>query len=102
MVTHVSARPSGVRSTKWLRLKDRHRERGVQMKTIVYFEKMHLHGCELIAKARSFKNNHALCENETCCPAAFSAGADEAVVIDFIYDDCAGYGCRSNQCACCG
>jgi len=60
------------------------------MKTIVYFEKMHLHGCELIAKAREFsKTIIALCEDETCCPAAFSAGADEAVVIDFIYDDCA-------------
>lgn len=60
------------------------------MKTIVYFEKTHLHACELIAKAKSFsKTIIALCEDETSCPAAFSAGADEAVLIPLLPDDCA-------------
>lgn len=60
------------------------------MKTIVYFEKTHLHGCELIAKAREFSERIiALCEDEASCPAALSAGADEAVVIGCIPDDCA-------------
>lgn len=60
------------------------------MKTIVYFEKAHLHGCELIAKAREFSLTIiALCEDEASCPAAFSAGADEAVIIGCVPDDCA-------------
>ena len=60
------------------------------MKTVVYFEKDHLHGCELIAKAKEFSETIiALCEDEASCPAAFGAGADEAVVIGCIGDDCA-------------
>ncbi len=60
------------------------------MKTLVYFEKTHLHACELIAKAREFsKTIIALCEDAASCPAAFSAGADECVLIDFTPDDCA-------------
>ena len=60
------------------------------MKTVVYFEKDHLHGCELTAKAREFSETIiALCEDVASCPAAFSAGADEAVVIGALPDDCA-------------
>ena len=60
------------------------------MKTIVYFEKAHLHACELIAKARTFSETIiALCEDERCCSASFSAGANECVIIDFLTDDCA-------------
>ncbi|MGI6634900.1 MAG: electron transfer flavoprotein subunit alpha/FixB family protein [Christensenellales bacterium] len=60
------------------------------MNVIVYFEKTHLHGCELIAKVRAFSQTIiVLCENEVSCPAAFSAGADEAIVIPYIPDDCA-------------
>lgn len=60
------------------------------MKTIVYFEKAHLHGCELIAKAKTFsKTVIALCEDEVSCPAAFSAGAQECVILGYISDDCA-------------
>lgn len=60
------------------------------MKTIVYFEKTHLHGCELLAKANEFSTNLiALCEDEASCPAAFSAGAQECVIIDYLPDDCA-------------
>ena len=60
------------------------------MKTIVYCEKAHLHGCELIAKAREFSAHIlALCEDESSCASAFCAGADEAVVIGLVPDDCA-------------
>ena len=60
------------------------------MKTIVYFEKTHLHGCELIAKAKEFSETIlALCEDEASCPAAFRAGADECVLLGHIADDCA-------------
>ena len=60
------------------------------MKTIVYFEKAHLHACELITKAKEFSETIiALCEDESSCTAAFSAGADEAVVIGYLPDDCA-------------
>jgi len=60
------------------------------MKTIVYVEKEHLHGCELIAKAREFSETIiALCEDSISCPAAFSAGADEAVILGCLPDDCA-------------
>ncbi len=60
------------------------------MKTIVYFEKTHLHACELIAKAKEFsKTIVALCEDEANCAAAFSAGADECVSIPLYTDDCA-------------
>ena len=60
------------------------------MKVIVYFEKTHLHGCELAARARAFSQTIlALCENGASCPAAFSAGADEAIVIPYLPDDCA-------------
>lgn len=60
------------------------------MKTIVYCEKAHLHGCELIARAREFSDTIiALCEDESSLSAAFSSGADEAVIIPYIPDDCA-------------
>jgi len=60
------------------------------VKTVVYFEKAHLHGCELVVKAREFsKTILALCEDEASCPAAFSAGADECVTIGYLPDDCA-------------
>lgn len=60
------------------------------MKTIVYCEKNHLHGCELIAKAREFSETIiALCEDDASAAPAFAAGADEAVIIDYIPDDCA-------------
>lgn len=60
------------------------------MKTIVYMEKAHLHGCELIAKAKEFSQTViALCEDEGSCPAAFSAGADKAVILPYSTDDCA-------------
>lgn len=60
------------------------------MKTIVYCEKEHLHGCELIAKAREFSGTIiALCEDEASAHPAFCAGADEAVILPCNPDDCA-------------
>ena len=60
------------------------------MKTIVYCEKSHLHGLELITKAREFSETIiALCEDEASAAPAFSAGADEAVILSYMPDDCA-------------
>ena len=60
------------------------------MKTVVYCERTHLHGCALIAKAREFSGHIiALCESEESCAACFGAGADEAVIIPCLEDDCA-------------
>lgn len=60
------------------------------MKTIVYFEKTHLHGCELIGKAREFSDRIiAICEDETSCSAAFGVGADECLIVGHNPDDCA-------------
>ena len=62
------------------------------MKTIVYCEKSHLHGLELIAKAREFSETIiALCEDEASAAPAFSAGADELLFAPEYAHDPGGY-----------